>query len=172
MKVSFDFSLRVLKVQVGKICYNGTMSVKVIATNKKAYFDYEITDTYEAGVVLTGPEVKSIKNGHISIKESYAVVKDSEIWLLNAHVSPYQYSTQNEEPTRSRKLLLKKSEVNSLLGKIQQKGLTLVTTKVYLKNGLVKIEIGLGKGKKKHEKKQKIKERDIERDMNRDIRGK
>ncbi|MCL5970060.1 MAG: SsrA-binding protein SmpB [Patescibacteria group bacterium] len=147
--------------------------MKTIAQNKKAYFDYEITDTFEAGVVLTGPEVKSVKQGHISLKESYAVVKDSEIYLLNAYISPYKPAAGIEqEPTRSRKLLLKSSEIRSLIGKTQEKGLTLIPTKVYLKRGLIKVELGLGRGKKKYEKKQKIKERDIEREVRRELRGK
>ncbi|PIZ00248.1 SsrA-binding protein [bacterium (Candidatus Howlettbacteria) CG_4_10_14_0_8_um_filter_40_9] len=146
---------------------------KIIATNKKAHFDYEIHDTFEAGVVLTGPEVKSVKSGNISLKESYAVVKGNEIFLLNAHISPYKFAAnEGEDPARSRKLLLKSSEIKSLIGKTSEKGLTLIPTKVYLKYGLVKIELGLGKGKKKFEKRAKIKERDIGRDIEREIRGK
>lgn len=146
---------------------------KVIATNKKAHFDYEITDTFEAGVVLTGPEVKSVKSGNISLKESYAVIKGSEIFLLNAHISPYKFAANDgEDPTRSRKLLLKSAEIKSLIGKTSEKGLTLIPTKVYLKYGLVKVELGLGKGKKKFEKRAKIKERDIGRDIEREMRGK
>jgi len=148
------------------------MTIKIVAKNKKSFFDYEITDTFESGIVLTGGEVKSIKAGHISINESYAVIKEEEIWLLNAYVSPYPFTTEKEDPTRSRKLLLKKAEVSMLIGKIQQKGLTLVPTKIYLKRGLVKVELGLGKGKKKFEKKQKIKERDIDREAERELRGK
>lgn len=146
---------------------------KIIATNKKAHFDYEIYDTFEAGVVLTGPEVKSVKMGNVSLKESYAVVKGSEIFLLNAHISPYKFAAnEGEDPTRSRKLLLKSAEIKSLIGKTSEKGLTLIPTKVYLKYGLVKIELGLGKGKKKFEKRAKIKERDIGRDIEREMRGK
>lgn len=149
------------------------MAEKIIAKNKKAFFDYEITDTFEAGVILTGPEVKSVKAGNVSLKESYAVAKDSEIFLLNAHISPYAFASDIEmDPTRSRKLLLKSKEIHSLTGKIKEKGLTLIPTKIYLKRGLVKVELGLGKGKKKYEKKEKIKARDIERDINRELRGK
>lgn len=147
--------------------------MKTIAKNKRAYFDYEILDTYEAGVVLTGPEVKSVKLGNISLKESHAVVTNGEIFLLNAHITPYKMAANVEqEPTRSRKLLLKANEIKSLIGKTKEKGLTLIPTKMYIKRGLVKVELGLGRGKKKHEKREKIKKRDIERDIERDLKGK
>lgn len=146
--------------------------MKIIATNKKAFFDYEITDTFEAGVVLTGPEVKSVKQGNVSLKESYAVVKDGEIFLLNAHISPYKFAALEQEPARTRKLLLKSSEIKNLIGKTKEKGLTLIPTKIYLKRGLIKIELGLGRGKKKFEKREKIKKKDIEREVRRELRGK
>lgn len=148
------------------------MHTKIITTNKKAYFDYEIIDTLEAGIVLTGPEVKSVKQGNISLKESYAVIKDDEVFLLNAHISPYKFAASEQEPTRTRKLLLKAKEIRYLIGKTKEKGLTLVPTKIYLKHGLIKVELGLGRGKKKYEKKEKIKKRDIEREIQREIRGK
>lgn len=147
--------------------------MKVIATNKKARFDYEILDTYEAGIVLTGPEVKSVKAGQISIKESFATVKGEEVFLTNAHISPYkQASNIEQEPTRSRKLLLKKSEITSLIGKSKTQGLTLIPIKVYLKRGFVKVEIGLGKGKKLHDKREQIKKKDVKREIARDLREK
>ena len=147
--------------------------MKTVAKNKRAYFDYTITDTYEAGVVLTGPEVKSIKLGNISLKESHAVVTNGEIFLLNAHITPYKMAANVEqEPTRSRKLLLKSTEIKSLIGKTKEKGLTLIPTKMYIKRELVKVELGLGKGKKKHEKRETIRKKDIERDIERDLRGK
>ncbi len=147
--------------------------MKVIATNKKARFDYEILETYEAGIVLTGPEVKSVKAGQISIKESFATVKGEEVFLTNAHISPYKQAANIEqEPTRSRKLLLKRSEISSLIGKSKTQGLTLVPTKVYLKRGFVKVEIGLGRGKKLHDKRETIKRKDIKRDIQRDLREK
>lgn len=147
--------------------------VKVIATNKKARFDYEILETFEAGIVLTGPEVKSVKLGHISIKESYATVRSEEVFLTNAHISPYkQAASIEQEPTRSRKLLLKKSEIKSLIGKAQTQGLTLIPIQVYLKRGFVKVEIGLGRGKKKHDKRESIKKKDVKREVEREMRGK
>ena len=148
------------------------MNIKVIAANKKAFFDYEITDTFEAGIVLTGPEVKSVRLGNVSLKESYAVAKEGEIFLLNAHISPYKFAAENQEPARTRKLLLKASEIKTLIGKIQEKGLTLIPTKIYLKRGLIKVELGLGRGKKKYEKREKIKKKDIEREIEREARGK
>ena len=149
------------------------MNIKVIATNKKARFDYEILETYEAGIVLTGPEVKSVKAGQISIKEAFATVKGEEVFLTNAHISPYKQAAGIEhEPTRSRKLLLKKSEISSLIGKSKTQGLTLIPTKIYLKRGFVKVEIGLGKGKKTKDKRESIKRKDVERDIEREMRGK
>jgi SsrA-binding protein len=148
-------------------------NMKVIATNKKARFDYEMLDTYEAGIVLTGPEVKSVKAGQVSIKEAFATVKSEEVFLTNAHISPYKQAAGIEqEPTRSRKLLLKKSEISSLIGKSKTHGLTLIPTKVYLKRGFVKVEIGLGKGKKLHDKREQIKKKDVKREIARDLREK
>jgi len=148
-------------------------NVKVIATNKKARFDYEILETFEAGIVLTGPEVKSAKAGQVSIKEAFATVKGEEVFLTNAHISPYKQAANIEqEPTRSRKLLLKKSEISSLIGKSKTQGLTLIPTKIYLKRGLVKVEVGLGKGKKLHDKREQIKKKDTQREIQRELRGK
>lgn len=148
-------------------------NIKVIATNKKARFDYEILETYEAGIALTGPEVKSIKLGHISIKESFATVKSEEVFLTNAHISPYKQAANIDQyPTRPRKLLLKKSEISSLIGKTKTQGLTLIPTKIYLKRGLVKVEVGLGKGKKKHDKRETIKRKDIKREVEREVKEK
>lgn len=148
-------------------------NMKVIATNKKSRFDYEILETFEAGIVLTGPEVKSVKAGQVSIKESFATVKGEEVFLTNAHISPYkQAAGLDHEPTRSRKLLLKKSEISSLIGKAKTQGLTLIPTKVYLKRGFVKVEIGLGRGKKLHDKRETIKKKDTQRDIARDLREK
>lgn len=141
-------------------------NIKVIAQNRKALFDYAIEEKFEAGLVLTGGEVKSVKAGHVNLKESYAVIKDDEIWLLNTHISPYRFSRQeHNEPTRSRKLLLSKKEIKYLIGKIGAKGLTLVPLKIYLKHGLIKIELGLGKGRKRFDKREVIKNRDIEREI-------
>lgn len=145
--------------------------MKIIAENKKARFDYEILDAFEAGIELTGPEVKSIKAGHISLKESFATVKDNQIWLNNAHISPYKPAAQeNAEPTRARRLLLKKSEIEMLVSKVQASGNTLVPIKIYLTHRLIKLEIGLARGKKLHQKKEVIKNRDIERELHRELK--
>lgn len=139
-----------------------------IAVNKKALFDYEILEKFEAGIVLTGQEVKSVKNNQINLKGSYVVIKDNEAFLLNTHISPYKKAgiLKDYNPTRGRKLLLNKKELKHLIGKSQEKGLTIVPLKVYTKGrGKIKIEIGIGRGKKKYEKKELIKKRDIEREM-------
>ena len=146
-------------------------NIKVIAENKKARFDYEILEKYEAGIELTGPEVKSIRAGHISLKESFASVKDSQIWFNNAHVSPYKPAAgNNAEPTRPRRLLLKKAEIEKLIGATEAKGNTIVPIKIYLSHGLVKLEIGLARGKKLHQKKEALRNKDIARDMDREVK--
>jgi len=150
----------------GTLCYNvGVMTT--IATNKRAFFDYQILETFEAGIVLTGQEVKSIKTGHISLAGSYVIIRGGEAWLTGAHVSPYKMAglLPGYDPTRSRKLLLHKKELFSLIGKIKQKGLTLVPLKVYTKKGKIKLEFGLARGKKKYEKKEAIKKREVERQL-------
>lgn len=145
---------------------------KVLATNKDAYHHYHIIETYECGIALTGTEVKSIREGRCNIKDSYAQVKDGEVWLLNAHVSPYSHGNRhNHEPTRPRKLLLHKSEIRRLAGKVQEKGLTLVPTRLYLKNGFVKVELALAKGKRLYDKREAIKRREAEREARAMIKG-
>lgn len=146
-------------------------SIKVIAENKKARFDYELLESFEAGIQLTGPEVKSIRAGHISLKESFASVKDNQVWLNNAHVSPYKpAASNNAEPTRARRLLLKKSEITELIGKVQTAGYTIVPVKIYFSHGLIKLEIALAKGKKQHDKRNVIKNRELEREVNRELK--
>lgn len=139
----------------------------VITTNKKAYFDYEILETYEAGIILTGPEVKSVKRGQINLTGGYVTIdKEGNPWLININIAPYPPAwqvQQNYNPTQSRKLLLKKKEINSLIGKSRMRGLTIVPLKCILKGGLIKIEIGLCRGKKKWDKREEIKKREIER---------
>ena len=140
--------------------------IKIITKNKKAYHDYFVLETFEAGISLLGTEVKSVKQGKINLKDSYAKVKDGEIYLFNAHISHYKHGNIfNHEPTRTRKLLLHRNEIDRIIGKINEKGLTLVPLKVYLKKGLVKVELGLCKGKKTHDKREEIKRRDIEREL-------
>lgn len=141
--------------------------MRVVAKNKKASFNYDIVDTYEAGISLTGSEVKSIREGKISIKESYVNIKDGEVYLINCHISHYEAANLlNHKPLRDRKLLLHKQEIKRLTGKIKQKGLTVIPTKVVINDkGLIKVEIALARGKKVYEKRETIKERDRERDM-------
>jgi len=138
---------------------------KLIANNKKAYHEYFIEDKMEAGIVLTGTEVKSIRQGKVNIKESYAQVKDGEAFINGMHISPYEMGNRfNQDPVRTRKLLLHKREINRLIGYIQQKGLTLVPLKVYINpKGLVKLQIGVARGKKLHDKRQTMAKKDSER---------
>ena len=135
--------------------------------NKKAYFNYEILETFQAGIVLIGQEVKSIKNGRISLAGSYVILKGEEIFLIGANVPPYQpkNAPRDYDPKRFRKLLLKKSEIKYLIGKSRQMGLTLIPLKVYTKQQKIKLEFGLAKGKKKVDKREKIKKREIEREI-------
>ena len=145
------------------------MSIKLISDNKKARFNYQIIETYEAGLVLMGSEVKSIRAGNISLRESYVSFKNFEAYLQGANIKPYNSSSyNNHEPERLRKLLLNKAELNKIHGKIAEKGLTVVPLKIYFKGGRVKLEIGLGKGKKLHDKRESIKTKDVERQLRKD----
>jgi len=142
--------------------------MKLIEKNKKAYFDYEIEEKIEAGIVLKGSEVKSVKMGNISLRDSFCHAEGGEIFLKNCYVAPYEKgSAFNEEPRRSRKLLLHKKEIARLIGKIKTKGFTLIPTAAYFKANRVKIEIGLGKGKKQHDKRDALREKDLIRDAER-----
>ena len=146
------------------------MSEKTIATNKKAYHDYFIEETYEAGIELVGSEVKSIRSGAINLKDSYAAVKNGELLLYNAHISPYaKGSFFNPDPRRPRRLLMHKREIVRLKSKTEQKGYTLVVTRVYFKNALVKAEVGLAKGKELYDKRKTLKEKQIKRDVEREL---
>ena len=144
------------------------------AFNRQALYDYEILEKYEAGLALAGLEVKAIRTGHISLKGAYVATQGEEAFLLNANIPPYQMKNTPAwyEPTRSRKLLLHKAEIRSLLGKTQQKGLTLVPLRVYNKSGKIKLEFALAKGKKEYDKRQKIGEREAKRKIQRALRGK
>jgi SsrA-binding protein len=146
--------------------------MKIIATNKKAYHNYEIVESFEAGIVLLGSEVKSIREGRISLKDSYAEVRNGEVFLLQVHISPYEPANRfNHEPLRERKLLLHHQEIKRLIGKIREKGYTLIPTKVMFNDkGKIKVEISLAKGKRAYQKKQAIKERDLEREMRAELK--
>lgn len=139
-------------------------------TNRKARFNYEITDTFEVGIVLTGAEVKSVRAGQINLDESYARIKDGELWLLNAHVAPYAQASSEDSPIRPRKLLMHKGELEKLALKLQTENLTLVPLKTYLTHNRLKLELGMAKGKKKFDKRESIKKKDIERDIQRKIK--
>ncbi len=143
--------------------------IKIIADNRQARFLYEILETYEAGVELKGTEVKSIRAGKINLKDGYGLIRNGEAWLINVHVSPYESSGQyfNHEAKRTRKLLLHRREINKLIGKVEQQGLTLVPLKMYFKNSRVKLTIGLAKGKKIHDKRESIKKRQDQREISR-----
>jgi SsrA-binding protein len=146
--------------------------MKIITINKKALHDYKIYEKIEAGIVLTGDEVKSLRQGNVSLKESFATIHEGEITLLNAYIAPYShaYSKEKDSSRRTRKLLLHKREINKLIGTISKKGLTLIPLKMYFKKSLVKIEIGLAKHKKAHSKKRELREKDIRRETEREIK--
>ncbi len=146
---------------------------KIISTNRKARHDYQIEESYEAGIVLTGTEVKSIRNARVNLKDSFAKVEGNEIFLYNMHISPYEQGNRfNHEPLRVRKLLMRKIEISRLGGKIKEKGYSLIPLKIYLTRGLVKIELGLARGKKLYDKRRDIAERDSKREMERAFREK
>jgi len=146
--------------------------MRLIAKNKKAFFNYEILETYEAGVALVGSEVKSIREGRISLKESYAEIKEGEVFLVSCHVSPYEAANRfNHDPLRDRKLLLHRREIKRLTGKIKERGLTLVPTKILINDkGKVKIELALAKGKRAYQKREAIRERDRDREMQAELK--
>lgn len=138
---------------------------KDIVNNRHAFFEYHINDKYEAGIALVGTEVKSVMVGRIQLKECYVAVKDGEVWLINAHISPYSHGNKNNhEPLRTRKLLLHRKEIQRLEKETTQKGMTLVVTRVYWKNGRIKFEIGVAKGKKLYDKRDDLKSKTIERE--------
>ncbi|HZK37467.1 MAG TPA: SsrA-binding protein SmpB [Clostridia bacterium] len=144
---------------------------KIVSTNRKARHDYFIEETYETGIALVGTEVKSIRQGKINIKDGYAQVENGEVFLYNVHISPYeQGNIFNRDPLRARRLLLHKNEIRKLIGYVQQKGYALIPLSFYLKNGLVKVELGVGIGKKKYDKRQVLAEKDAERRIEREFR--
>ena len=150
-----------------------SQDIKIVCQNKKARHNYNIEDSFEAGLALKGTEVKSLRNGKANLVDSYATIDGNEAWLNHFHIDPYTPATQfNHHPMRKRKLLLHKKEINKLIGKTQEKGCTLIPLKIYFnKKGWAKLEIGLAKGKKTFDKKAAIKERDIKRDVQRELRN-
>ena len=147
--------------------------IKVVATNRKARHEYFILDTYEAGLVLQGSEIKSIRAGQISLKEAYVRVDGEQAWLVNAHIAPYDpASRENHDPTRDKKLLLHKKEIGKLWDDVRQKGTTIIPLRVYLSRGRAKLEIAVAKGKRHYDKRQAIKERDAQREIDRALNRK
>jgi len=147
-----------------------TNAVKTVATNRKARHDYHIDDTFEAGMVLTGTEIKSVRAGHVTLRDSYATVKEGELWLLNVHIAPYDQGTYaNHEPRRPRKLLMHRREINRITGKLQEKGFTLIPLRLYLKNNLAKVELGLARGKKQYDKRDALRQRETRREIDRAV---
>jgi len=139
-------------------------NIKLIAKNPNAYHNYEIVEKIEAGLVLTGTEIKSIRLGKVNLKDSFATIKNGECFVIGMHISPYEFGNiYNKDPLRDRKLLLNRSEINKLIGKIKTKGYSLVPISIYFKGSLVKLELGIGKGKKIYDKRQDIAKKDAER---------
>jgi len=147
--------------------------VKNVAVNRKAYHDYSILDTYEAGLALKGTEVKSLREGKVSLRESFAQFENNELYLMNMHISPYAFGNIfNVNPKRKRKLLLHKREIYRLKGQVQEKGLTLVPLRIYFKRGYAKIELALAKGKKLYDKRRALAEKDAQREVEKEIKNK
>jgi SsrA-binding protein len=148
------------------------MTIKTIATNRRAYHDYHILDKYEAGIVLTGTEIKSIRSGRVNLGQAFVKPEGGEIWLINAHIARYEAgSYMSHEPTRTRKLLLNRKEIRNLISKTSEKGSTLVPLSLYIKGHIAKVEIALAKGKKQYDKREAIIQRDAEREMDRTIKS-
>ena len=145
--------------------------IQSIARNKRARFDYHILDTFEAGLVLKGTEVKSLREGRANISDAYGIIKDGEAYLLNLHISPYESrGYANHEPERTRKLLLHRKEIRRLIGAVERQGLTLIPLEIYFKHGIAKVALALGKGKKLHDKRDTERERDASREIARAVR--
>lgn len=150
--------------------------MKIIAQNKKAFHDYSVLETLEAGIVLNGDEVKSLRGGKGNLTGSFVVPKDGELWMINVHISPYSHAyeknSSDEYATRSRKLLFNRREIDRLIGDVSRKGITLVPLKLYFSKGTIKVEVGVCKHKKAHQRKEELRERDIQRETRREISGK
>jgi SsrA-binding protein len=147
------------------------MPDQTVAVNRRARHDYAIDETIEAGLVLTGTEIKSIRAGRANLAEAYARIERGEAWLIGAHIAPYEQGNRNNhEPTRTRKLLLHRDQIAELIGRTQAKGFTLVPLRLYIRNGLAKLEIGIARGKKAHDKRRAIAERDARRDLERETK--
>jgi SsrA-binding protein len=147
------------------------MPIKTVATNRKAFHNYQVGEKFEAGLALTGSEIKSVREGRVSLGDAYVRADRGEMWLLNMHIARYQASSyMGHEPTRTRKLLLHRKEINNLAGKIAEKGLTLIATRLYIKGNLAKVEIALARGKKLYDKREAITRREVDRELARAIK--
>lgn len=150
-----------------------TTAVKIIAQNRKAHFNYSIDDSIECGIVLEGTEVKSVRAGNISFPDAFAEIRGGEVWLMGFHITPYVYSSIfNHDPDRPKKLLLNKEEIKRLIRKVDEKGFTLIPLEFYLKNGRIKVQLGICKGKKLFDKRSDIRDKDMKRDLQREFRKK
>lgn len=150
-----------------------TNGEKLIATNRKAFHEYNILEKWEAGIVLQGTEVKSLRLGRANLKDSYASIKDSELWLYNLHISPYeQGNVWNHEPRRPRKLLMHRQEIKRLIGKVEERGFTLIPLRMYFKRGRAKVELAVARGKKIYDRRKDIAKRDADREMQRELKDK
>ncbi len=146
--------------------------MKIIAKNPTAHHNYIVEDKFEAGIVLAGTEIKSIRNGNVNIKDSYIIIKNGEMWILGMHIKPYEFGNiNNKDPLRDRKLLAHKNEINKLLGKIKQKGISLIPLNLYWDKNHVKVEVGIGKGKKLYDKREDLKRKDAERTIERNLKN-
>ena len=147
--------------------------MKIIAKNPTALHNYFIEDKFEAGIVLSGTEIKSIRNGNVNIKDSYIIIKNGEMWILGMHIKPYEFGNiNNKDPLRDRKLLAHKNEIHKSLGKIKQKGVSLIPLNLYWNKNHVKVEVGIGKGKKLYDKREDLKRKDAERTIQRNLNNK
>ncbi|HNS02794.1 MAG TPA: SsrA-binding protein SmpB [Anaerolineae bacterium] len=145
--------------------------VKVLAANRKARHEYIIEESIEAGIALSGTEIKSIRTGRANLQDSFALIRGGEVWLLNAHISPYEHGNrENHEPRRERKLLLHRREIDRLAGRVQEKGWTLVPLDIHLRNGRAKVQLGIARGKKQYDKRETIAKRDYDREMRRAVK--
>ena len=146
-------------------------SERTVATNRKARHDYHIEESFEAGIVLTGSEIKSVRAGRVNLRDSYAIVRDGELWLINAHIAPYgPASRQNHEPRRNRKLLMHRRQIDRLAGQVRERGYTLIPLRLYLRNGKAKVELALARGKRKYDKRRVIAEREAGRQIERALK--
>jgi len=144
---------------------------RTVATNRKARHDYHIEESFEAGIVLTGSEIKSVRAGRVNLRDSYAIVRDGELWLINAHIAPYSpASRQNHEPRRNRKLLMHRRQIDRLAGQVRERGYTLIPLRLYLRNGKAKVELALARGKRKYDKRRVIAEREAGRQIERALK--